>query len=547
VFKNNQKQYVSILQQDKQLKIDYKTLLNGKVLKQEQSSFLIQDNNIPKDALYKLNTLQKEIPNTYLTSLYTKIHQTIQLKSKIDTTSYETVNLNEQYCIAIAKNDILKHSNYFKDCGIDYLISPFSILNEYFKSYSKENSLNLLIYNNTLYVFILDKDKNIVFGDIKQLTAFENIQDSNFYNDDIIGGQMLYDEVHFLEIQQYLNDTIEKYYANNDDIDFLENVNILYTIKQLSDEQLENLYDTVMIKINYNAFSVDDYLYQLAQKSNALNYSFILPRVKKDDNSAFVWLILVLFSVIGVSAVLYYNIPSSEITETKKIDKISQTKIKKSKEIQQTKKIIKKEIIKLPNHILKNNQIIQQTLMLFNLIPYNGILKELEISKNSSTFVCNFISKSTTVKDMKEQLKKLYKESKTLLKYENNAILSTIISNKGLLAIKKSKTQEYLKYQEHQFMSISKIAQYLENIAIKNSKIKFIKKQKSTFTTYNFVIQSIVQTPKDFFDFIEILNTKEFPINITYPLEFAKLKEGIEVKYNLQFHQQNKKIVKPQK
>ena len=274
MFKNNQKQYINILKQDKQLKIDYETLLDTKVLKQEQSSFLIQDNNIPKDGLYKLNSLQKDIPNTYLTSLYTTLNQTIQIKSEIDTTSYETVSLNEQYCIAIAKNDILKHSNYFKDCGIDYLISPFSILNEYFKSYSTANSFNILIYSNTLYVFILDKDKEIVFGDIKQLTAFQNIQNSNFYNDDAIGGQMLYDEVHFLEIQQYLNETIEKFYQDNEDVDFLEMVNLLYTVKQLSDEQLENLHDTVMIKINYNTISIDDYLHQLSQKPNALNYSF---------------------------------------------------------------------------------------------------------------------------------------------------------------------------------------------------------------------------------------------------------------------------------
>ena len=547
MFKNNQKQFINILKQDKQLKVDYKTILNEKILKQEQSSFLIQDNNMPKDGLYKLNSLQKEIPNTYLTSLYTAQNQSIQIKDNVDTTSFETVSLNNQYCIAIAKNDILKHSNYFKDSGIDYLISPFSILNEYFKSYSTDNSLNLLIYNNTLYLFILDKDKEIVFGDIKQLTAFENIQDSNFYNDDTIGGQMLYDEVHFLEIQQYLNETIEKFYQENENVDFLELVNILHTVKQLSDEQLESLHDTVMIKINYNAISIDDYLYQLAQKPNALNYSFTGPRSKKNDNSAFVWLLLVLFSVIGVSAVLYYNIPSTDSSQSKKVDAVSQTQVQKSKEIKQPKETVKKEIIKLPNHNLKNNQIVQQTLMLFNLIPYNGILKELEIEKNSSTFVCNFVTNSTTLESMKEQLKKLYKESKTLLKYENNAILSTIISNSELLNIDKSKTQEYLTYQEHEFISISKMTQYLQSIVIKDSKVQFTEKQKTTFMTYNFSIISVVQTPKEFFDFIEILNTKEFPINITYPLEFAKLKDGIEVKYNLQFHQQNKASVKPQK
>ena len=82
---------------------------------------------------------------------------------------------------------------------------------------------------------------------------------------------------------------------------------------------------------------------------------------------------LVLFYTIIYHPLIYRKL--------KKTDKISQARGEKSKEIKQVKKIIKKDIIKLPNHNLKNNQIIQQTLMLFNLIPYDGVLKELSNRK----------------------------------------------------------------------------------------------------------------------------------------------------------------------
>ena len=78
---------------------------------------------------------------------------------------------------------------------------------------------------------------------------------------------------------------------------------------------------------------------------------------------------------------------------------------------------------------------------------------------------------------------------------------------------------------------------------MKDSEIKFISKDKSEYLTYNFTLKSIVKTPQEFFDFVEELNNQKVSINIAYPIVFAKVNNGLEIKYNLQLHQENKKQV----
>ena len=68
MFKSNQKQLINILKQGKQLKIDYQILKNQTMQKQETSSFIIQNENIPNDAVLKIQTLENNITQIqYLT------------------------------------------------------------------------------------------------------------------------------------------------------------------------------------------------------------------------------------------------------------------------------------------------------------------------------------------------------------------------------------------------------------------------------------------------------------------------------------------------
>ncbi len=536
MFKKDKRQYINIVKNDKQIKLDGQIIINGKETKRENSSFLIkEDEAVPGDLIYKLQVMEKNIPNTYISSITSNISQQIVNSEEIDKEIYSSIKLNDSYSVIIPKEDIENEKLLF-DNSIDYIFSPFTLLYEQLSSKAAKNSLNILINDNILYIILLDKEKDIGLNKIHALTSFENIKESQFYQDDI-SGQKLYDEVYFLEIQQSLSDLVQMYYQEKKDVEFVEEVNILYTINQLSDDQLDSLHETLMAKVNYYYISFEDKLKILSKKLNASNYSFITPRDKKESSKALLWGSLALVSVIGAASVLYYKTQSTQ-PETKK--ETEKPVIKKKDEIQkEIEPVIQK--IELPNHAEINKEIIKELMTLFDIIPYDAVLKELELKQNSSTIVCSFIADSTSPQDMKEALEKIYTSSSIILSHQNNAILSSIINNEGKLQ-SKDPSKVIKEYKPFKYLSIVNITEYLGSILPKNSKIKFTDKIEELFTTYNFSVSNIVKEPKEFFDILENINKKEIPLNITYPVEFAKVNEGIMVKYNIQYHQKNKQL-----
>jgi len=100
-----------------------------------------------------------------------------------------------------------------------------------------------------------------------------------------------------------------------------------------------------------------------------------------------------------------------------------------------------------------------------------------------------------------------------------------------------------IEYERFNFLSTSNATKYLQATTLKDSVLKFVSKEKSEYLTYNYTITSVVQAPQEFFDFVEKLNKQKVSINIAYPIVFAKVNNGLEIKYNLQLHQENKKQV----
>ena len=536
MFKSNQKQLINILKQGKQLKIDYQILKNQTMQKQETSSFIIQNENIPNDAVLKIQTLENNITDTYITSLYRSPNQTIEQIVTSPQNGNKKIKLYENFYVVSDEEDIENESQYFKNCGIDYLISPLTVLYEAVKEKVTKNSLNVLIHDNTMTIIIFDKEREAVLGTIKELTPFENVKESNFYDDEIIG-QKLYDEVHFLEIQQSLSDLTQQYYQDSEDVDFLTEANILYSIGQLSEEQIESLHETLMAEINYEQISLENKLYEITIKPTVQEYSFTKARAKHPPKGKTKWIMLLIFSIILTAGTLYYK----SLQDKKALQQKKQIEEKATKA--QPKPAVKPKPAMLVNHTLKNNNITNQTLMLFDMIPYDAILKELEIKPNSSTIVCNFVADSNSTVQLQEKLLKIYNSSKVILKHENkeSAVLSTIITNEGLKPAAPIEEKKLLKYKELKFIPISKVITYLQSTSLPDTKVKFLTKEQKDFTTYNFELISVVNSPKVFFDYVAELNKKDFSININYPLDFGKTKEGIVIKYNIQFHQYNKK------
>lgn len=533
MFKKNKIQYINILKDSKHIKLDSSIFVNQKLQKNENTSFLLKDDNTPSTDLFtKIDIMEKNIPKTYISTFTLNSYQKIEKKDNIDLKLYSTISLDDNYCIIIPKNDIEDEKEFFHD-HIDYIFSPFCLLYDQTAAKASKNSLNVLIKENKLFMFIFDHNKQISQSIIKEITPFNSIKESKFYNDEI-SEQRLYEEVYFLEVQQSLSDFTQKYYQEFSDTQFIEQINIYYTINRINDEQLDQLHETLMAKVNYYSISLEENIKKLSQKTTAKNFSFTLARSKKEPSNIILWGSLAAASVVLAAGVIYFKTieTSSQKEPVKNIEKKKET-VEKIKEV---KKEPKK--ISLPDHKLINSNLLAEIRTLFKIVPDDAILQEIKLDSSNSTIVCNFIANSTSPNDMKFKLEKIYKTSKIILSHQNEAVLSSIITNENKL--QKTDISILNTYSPLKYVSLEQFKMYIKSLLPKDSSIEYIKTNQNDFTSYEYDVSINITTPVQFYDIIEKLSNDQIPININYPLEFAKLHDNLNVKFKLQYHQKNK-------
>jgi predicted DNA-binding protein len=540
MFKNEVTQYVIVKQYDNQLKIDTKIIKNNKTIRTESSSF-ISENKISADAHSKLNILQKNISKTYIISVCESLEQKVveieqfYQQSENIYNKYKLKNLSSHYSIAILKQDLEKKQRYFDGIGVDYIFSPFNVLYSHImQNNAKSNSLNIFIFNNVAYLLILNNEKRIVYSDIKSLTAFNKVNDKNFSNDKL-EDQKLFDEIHSLEIQTLITDTLNQFYKNNKDEIFCEHISLFYTIKQLTNKQLDIIKEAIMLDFEYLKLNINEHLFDMSKSNHAIKMSFIAPREKKSKKPFVIWLFNVTITFMLAFGIFLYIQNVQQKEQEEKLKKEQQARILAQKKAEANK-------IKLPNHIAQNEQIIQQLLSVFDIIPYSVVLSELQLEKKNLTFVCSLLHKEIFDKELKPKLLKLYNKSEILLIQDKKPTFDAIIANNHLIQQKSSnKSSKQLRYKNNKFITKKAIKEQLKVFLPKNSIVTFKSRHKLKYLTYNFNITAILKEPKDFFHFIEEINKKPYSIVVKYPIEFAKTKKGLEVIFSIAFNQLYKK------
>ena len=58
---SKESQFINIIKQDKQLKINYKKIKNKQIISANQASFLLQDNFLSKDIIFKVDTIYSSL------------------------------------------------------------------------------------------------------------------------------------------------------------------------------------------------------------------------------------------------------------------------------------------------------------------------------------------------------------------------------------------------------------------------------------------------------------------------------------------------------
>ncbi len=171
------------------------------------------------------------------------------------------------------------------------------------------------------------------------------------------------------------------------------------------------------------------------------------------------------------------------------------------------------------------------------IIPFDVVLKDLEIRKNGSSFHANFLSDDTYIKAMQPQFLKLYNKSSVEFVENKNVVYEGIVENIGTKPISTSMKIYKETYITDEFIPIIRVTEQLKTLFPKNARINFKSSFKSDVVTFNYLINMTVTSPMAFYDIVDMLNNELYSIHISYPINFVKTEAGIEMDFILQFHQ----------
>jgi len=527
---NKDTQYINMIRTQQNLKIDYQLLNNNKISKSEQSIFLLDGSNESSDVLLKIKALENTKAKTFISALCEDETQIIQSNDEVADVYSNSVYFDTKNSITVQNSRIKESRNMYNNGEIDYLISPYSILHHILASDLHASSLNLLILNDKIYSIILDEEKRLSYSCIKSLTPYHEITDSSFFDDEI-SRQKLYEEMYVLELQTIISDISSEFYKVNENSYFLENINIYYNLKQLSNEQISSLSKNLMLDVNYNQISIDNTLYALVKKQFISKQNLIFPRKKKSSSKFFMLIIVLLLTSIIAAGLFYYK-------QVQQDEQIKQEKILLEK-AQKAKKEKMREIA-LVNHKIVNEEKIAFLIKLFNTIGIDSVLKEIKLQKDESTLVYNFTKKDSYENNLKPKLLELYENSENILSSHKNELFTAIISNTNLKnKMNKKSIKLYKPNKKYKFLDNKQSKKYLHTL-IKDSIIVSKKQVIKKYTKFVYTITNTIKTPQEFYDIIKVINEQYYSISLDYPIEFTKSKDKLKVSYTISFNQINK-------
>jgi hypothetical protein len=516
--------YINVIKYDSQLRLDYKKIINEIIMDTSNAIYLVDDDILSSEIAEKLNLSQAENDFTYISTLL--ISDTTKLVPKSLSSKLkdcEIAKFNNEFDIAVLKTTLFETKNYFIKTGIDYIYSAFHIMNLHLEKKICKNELLLFLFNNKASVLIVDQKGLIAFHQTFDLPTFESVKKTHFYEDDV-DGQKLFDEIYYLELNEIIHNVLATFYEKKTDV-FVEKVTLLYVLKQLSNEQIEQLNDDLMLEVEYHPINIDEEIFELS-KDKHLKKSFTKPRkkVKKRNYNNISAIILLILLLIGVYyfyelVMLKQNTPQ-KIVESHKIEKK----------------------LELPDHVNLNDKIEQRIRAIFNSIEYDIILKELKLEENILELKGIFLKEDTYITSLKPKLDLLYKTTDyRVLDKDKKVNIDSILMAKDTFVLKdvvyKTNTKKYI---TDEIIPIERVTEQLKILMPENSIVKFISSSSDYITEYNYIINILVKDPNEFFNLIDIINNELYSINIAYPLNMIRTETGIEIEFNLVFSQHNK-------
>lgn len=525
--------YINAVKYDTQLKLDYKKLNDEEIIDTNNSVFLVDNDLLPFDIAHKLNASQNEIDNTFISTLL--INDTTKLVPKAISAKLkdcEIAKFNNEYDIAVLKTTLFETKNYFVKTGIDYIYSAFHLINLHIDKNISRSEIVVFLFNSKAFIVILDAAGIIVHNTILDLPSFDSVKKTHFYEDDI-DGQKLFDEIYYLELNQIIHTTLNNFYEKKSNT-FVEKITLLYVLKQLSSEQIEQLGEDLLLKVAYQPINIDEEIFELSRDKH-LKKSFIKPRkkkIKRNYTNLYIALFVILVGFLSYQVYLKVDFKGLYDEFFKK-----ETIIPKPQDLQKIE-----DVSELPNHIILNDKIEQKIRAIFETIPNDVFINELKIDKNILELKANFLKEDTFANSLKLNLDKLYKDTvyTSISPLDKKINIEGVVLSKDEIELNQTYKTFNKEYLSDEFMDLDRVTEQLKILMPENSIIKFnTTTSSSNITRFVYNINILLKEPKEFFDVIDVLNNELYSIHISYPLTMLKTEAGIEIDFVLVFNQQN--------
>ncbi len=322
-------QFIAVIVYEESCAIKVKRVKKTQTLLEETKEFeLHSKERLSKDVITYIQTLQEDVEQTYIVLFLNSYGQGVVpscLKSDykkyhIDYNNVKEICIDKKYSIYASLIDIKWAEKLFIDTGLDFIFSPFLILDSLIKRETSQDKENVTLYMmncvNSITVMIF-KGGRLLYGAFINIAKEEDLLSSDFESEDTDGDsledEMLEeidldlemeenteildilddvqsDEKQFqsthkdeneevvsrlfgqdLRLVKYFDASLREFYENElYDSDFITAVKI-YDSCDLSKEVIEYLKEQLLIDIKRDSIDIHDQLLKLAMQETDIN------------------------------------------------------------------------------------------------------------------------------------------------------------------------------------------------------------------------------------------------------------------------------------
>jgi len=206
-------QFIGVLVYETTCILKIRRVKNGKILSDEEKEFVLQTKEaLTKEVTSYLLALQEEIEQTYV-SLFLNSHgqgvvpecsKAAYEKFHIEYDNVKEICVDNRYSVYASNIDIKWAEKLFTDIGLDFIFSPFLMLDNLRKKESRKREgivLYMLAGNNSITIMIFEKNE-LLYGTFINIAKEEDLLASDFGEEEDSEDELL-DEIDLdLELEE---------------------------------------------------------------------------------------------------------------------------------------------------------------------------------------------------------------------------------------------------------------------------------------------------------------------------------------------------------